>query len=267
QLAEQFQDVDLVICDVAALGILVAEKLAIPSVLIENFTWDWIYAGYVDTHPPFESHIQYLEDVRSQATYHIQTEPICQSRNCSLTVSPVSRTPRTSKAEIRTELGVDMERPVILISIGGIKGEVPHADRLKLLDSHTFLIAGSSESPPSSDNLIFLPQDSPFFHPDLIGAVDAVVCKAGYSTIAECYNAGVPMGYILRERFRESKPFGEYIPSAMPSVQIKNHDWESGAWIKQISELLALPHLTRETANGADQIADFINNLSESHQQ
>jgi hypothetical protein len=39
---------ELILCDIAALGIAVAEVAKVPSVLIENFTWDWIYEGYTD---------------------------------------------------------------------------------------------------------------------------------------------------------------------------------------------------------------------------
>ena len=33
----------MVICDISPLGIAIAVKAGLPSVLIENFTWDWIY--------------------------------------------------------------------------------------------------------------------------------------------------------------------------------------------------------------------------------
>ncbi|NIP24437.1 MAG: hypothetical protein GWO38_11610, partial [Phycisphaerae bacterium] len=32
----------LVVCDIAPLGIRIAQKAGVPSVLIENFTWDWL---------------------------------------------------------------------------------------------------------------------------------------------------------------------------------------------------------------------------------
>ena len=33
---------ELVICDIAPMGIVAAQHAAIPSVLVENFTWDWV---------------------------------------------------------------------------------------------------------------------------------------------------------------------------------------------------------------------------------
>lgn len=50
----------LVVCDIAPLGLAVARAAGRPSVLIENFTWDWIYAGYTDREPGLKAHIAYL---------------------------------------------------------------------------------------------------------------------------------------------------------------------------------------------------------------
>ena len=47
RLIQLFFGCDLILCDIAPLGIVAAQGLGIPSVLIENFTWDWIYSGYV----------------------------------------------------------------------------------------------------------------------------------------------------------------------------------------------------------------------------
>lgn len=51
---------DLVICDIAPLGIVAARQLGIPSLLIENFTWDWLYQPFSDTYPQFSEYIDHL---------------------------------------------------------------------------------------------------------------------------------------------------------------------------------------------------------------
>src|SRR5512135_1927180 len=40
-----------IVCDIAPLGIAVARRAGIPSVLVENFTWDWIYQAYLPDAP------------------------------------------------------------------------------------------------------------------------------------------------------------------------------------------------------------------------
>ena len=37
----------LILCDISPMGIAVGLEAGIPSVLVENFTWDWIYQAYL----------------------------------------------------------------------------------------------------------------------------------------------------------------------------------------------------------------------------
>ena len=72
--------VDLVICDISPLGLLAARQANIPSVLVENFTWDWIYMNYLTENMHFNAHIQYLATVFANCNYHIKTIPFCQGK-------------------------------------------------------------------------------------------------------------------------------------------------------------------------------------------
>lgn len=48
------------------MGIVVAQKARVPSVLIENFTWDWVYENYVSADFPADQHVDYLKRYLSQ---------------------------------------------------------------------------------------------------------------------------------------------------------------------------------------------------------
>ena len=109
--------------------------------------------------------------------------------------------------------------------------------------------------------MILLPENSEFFHPDLINACDAVIGKVGYSTIAEVYHAGIPFGYCARAHYRESAPLVNFIENKMHGFVIGQSEFNNGDWIDRIEELLALPRVQRNTSNGADQIAGFISGL------
>ena len=41
------ENLDFIFCDISPLGLHFANKLGIPSCLLENFTWDWIYEEYL----------------------------------------------------------------------------------------------------------------------------------------------------------------------------------------------------------------------------
>ena len=67
----------LVICDIAPLGITVARAAGVPSVLVENFTWDWIYSGYLEAEPGLKPHIDYLAEIFRQAHSNQPIVQIC----------------------------------------------------------------------------------------------------------------------------------------------------------------------------------------------
>ncbi|MBM3130112.1 MAG: hypothetical protein FJ009_15995 [Chloroflexi bacterium] len=249
-----------VICDIAPLGIAVARAANVPSILIENFTWDWIYAGYTRDDARFQKFVAYLRGVFRAADYHIQTEPVCAPRACDRVACPVAREPRTSAREIRAQLGIPARARVVLITMGGTPSAQEHASlvRLTQMARAHFVVPGNHRRAEKRDNLLLLPQRSAFYHPDLVHASDAVIGKAGYSTVAEAYRAGIPFGYIARAKFREAKTLARFIESEMGGFEISAAAFESGHWLARLDDLLAMPRRARRDPNGATQIAEFI---------
>jgi UDP:flavonoid glycosyltransferase YjiC (YdhE family) len=248
----------LVVCDIAPLGIAIAREAGIPSALVENFTWDWIYKGYVQEDARFKQYIAYLRGVFRSADHHIQTEPVCDYWNAALVTPPVSRTPRTSRKEIRGQLGIPQRAKTVLITMGGIPEQHSFLGRLREIKNVSFIIPGTHRSIRQPDNLILLPHRSQFYHPDLMNAADAVIGKAGYSTVAETYHAGIPFGYVQREKFREAAAMARFIQKQMRGIEITAAQFESGAWVSTLPDLLALPRIHRREPNGAEQAANFI---------
>ena len=251
----------LVLCDIAPLGIAAARRAGLPSVLIENFTWDWIYGEYLDEAPRFGPHIDYLQKQFAAAGSHIRTEPAWpHDPPADLTSEVVSRKPRASRAETRRRLDVGEDEPMVLITMGGILTQYPFLDRLVHSKEIKFLIPGGSERYEQRGSLVLIPHHSDYYHPNLVAASDAVVGKLGYSTLAEAYAAGLPFAYIPREHFRESPPMARFAQQHMQTIDLNEARFFSGEWLDLLPELLARPHITRSTPNGADQIAAYVIN-------
>jgi hypothetical protein len=248
----------LILCDIAPMGIVVAHEAGIPSVLIENFTWDWIYQGYAKHEPRLHHHIDYLKDIFQAANYHIQTEPICNHTETDLNVAPVSRKCRTPRKEIRNRLSIPDGCRAVMITMGGTPQHYTSLELLAKVPDVYFIIRVGSEPKRLRDNLLLLPFRSNFFHPDLIHACDAVIGKVGYSTMAEVYSAGVPFGYVTRPVFRESAILEAYIRNHMEGMALTESEFEDGVWIEKLEDLLALPRTDRGGSNGVEQIAAFI---------
>ena len=251
----------LVLCDIAPLGIVAARAAGMPSVLVENFTWDWIYQGYVQEEPRLARHIAYLQSVFAAADYHIQTEPVCCPCAADLTSAPVSRTPQRSVAQTRARLGIPMETQAVLLTMGGVPEPYAFLSQLSDYGDTAFVVIGAEDTPEPHDNVVCLAHRSAIFPPDLIYACDATVSKVGYSTLAEAYHAGVPLGYVVRQQFRETPVLASFITTHMRGLAITEPEFYSGTWLSRLPDLLALPREAPRERRGAAQIARFVYEL------
>ena len=247
-----------VISDISPLGIHCATEAGISSVLIENFTWDWIYQAYTETHPAMRPHARYLHDIFLQADFHIQTQPLCAQKDSDLTTDPVAREPRTPTDTIRSQLNIKPGQNMILVSMGGIPEEHSFLSNLQQIRDCDFVIPGIGSQPTREGNTLTLPHHSEFYHPDLVAASSCVIGKVGYSTIAEVYHSRIPFGYVSRPTFRESPPLAAFISENMPSMSIPPESFRSGDWLHILPELLKTTAERTARPNGADQIAAFI---------
>ncbi len=258
QVATLFADCALVLCDIAPLGIAAARRVGIPSVLLENFTWDWIYQGYAGQCPGLGRHIAYLAELFHQADHHIQAAPVCRPGDGSLVVAPIAR-PTRAPGLVRDRLRPVPGQRLIMVSMGGVGGcEIPTAPLLKRKDL-LFLLTGRSRENEFVHNLRFLGQeDVSWYHPDLVAAADLVVGKLGYSTVAEAYQAGASLAYVRREDFRESEPLAAFVDARMDSWEISFEQLRSGVWLKSLPQAPGRPFTPTRRISGADQAADYI---------
>ncbi len=256
----------IVLCDIAPVGIVAAQAAGLPAVLIENFTWDWIYQGYLEQEPRFEPFIHFFRDVFEHAEYHIQSEPICApSKQANLLTSPIGRTPRTPRHVIRDKFSIPANRRAALVTAFQNKDDIP-----AYFESNEYFWVITGIEPAGSDrhhtqcstNQVILPRQGGFYHPDLVNACDVVIGKAGYSTLAEAYLCDMPFIYLRREGFRETQILADFIRRESGGFEISQPDLLKDDWIERLNQLLAERPARQMKANGADQVAEFINTLT-----
>lgn len=248
-----------VLCDIAPLGIAVAQAAGVPSLLVENFTWVEIYGEYVAECPALQPFSEQMAQWFAAADFHIQTEPICQpSASATLTVPPVSRSPRTDRTAVRARLAIPDNAPLLLITMGGVDFRHSYLERLGSHPDVHFVLPGNHSTTDAPPNVHLLSPRSGIFHPDIVAASDGVVGKIGYSTLAEVYAAGVPYGYVPRPRFRESEALAAFVEKEMTGFAIPADELDDGRWVECVPDLLALPRRTGKRVNGAAQIARFL---------
>ena len=148
-----------------------------------------------------------------------------------------------------------------LLSLGGIETSFGNLEKLYSCEKNVFVVPGGAAVAERDRNIILLPHHSSYYNPDMILAADLVVGKAGYSTLAEVMMAGMPYAFISRGDFRESDAMIPYINKHLPSLEITEHEYQSGSWIDRLPECFALTANPPHPINGADVIADHLADL------
>lgn len=245
-----------VLCDIAPLGIAVAERAGLPSVLVENFSWPWLYEPYTSDVPRLGAIGVELDQWSERATVHVQARPVCHRRPNLELVDPISREPRLERAEARRALGVEHDGPVVVLTMGGYGEDFPFLDRLRELRDTTFLVTGMPAT-GIDGNLLLFDNGTPLFMPDVLRAADAVVAKLGYGTVAEVWREGLPFGHVTRRDFREMPPLERFAADEMSGFLIEGDAFASGQWADRIPELLAEPRRPH-TTGGASRVAEIL---------
>jgi len=251
-----------VVADIAPFGLAVARAAGLPSVLVENFTWDWIYEPLAASEPGFAEWVERLRgtsgDTAGETALHLQLEPCCRPAAGARAVPPVARAPRQSREEILARLAIPPTDAVVLVSLGGVEHRLASLGPLAGVPGTTFVIPGASAEERREGNLRLLPHHSPVHHPDLVAAADAVVGKLGYSTVAEVVSAGCRVLYVPRPGFRESAVLERYVGERLPAVAISFAELESGGWVGRLPPLLDRPRPPALATRGAAVAADLI---------
>lgn len=253
---------ELAICDISPIGLAVARRAGLPSLLVENFTWDWIYRGYRE--PALAAFADQLEEVFATAGHRIQTEPLCREVAGTQRVAPVRRAPRMARDDVRRRLGVPGDAALVMATMGGVEWDWTGIEA-RLATGATgggrerwLMVPGAGREPRTFGRAVLLPHRSDFYHPDLIHAADAVIGKLGYSTVAEVYSAGLPFGYVPRPSFPESAPVEAWVQRHLPCRRIDAEAFVAWEWLDAVDPLLELPRNAPDPPDGGDDVAQTV---------
>jgi len=159
---------------------------------------------------------------------------------------------------VRERLGIAAGRPLILVSMGGVRWRFANVDRWRAAAEYDFVVPGGSDVEERRGNLVLLPHHTPVFHPDLVAAADVVVGKLGYSTVAEAHAAGARLLFPPRAGFREHAVLADFARRALPAVEIPLAELDSGGWIERLPALLARTRPAAAPSRGAAAAAAAI---------
>lgn len=261
-------DARLVISDAPPLGCAAAAAAGVPSVVLTNFTWDWIYEGY-------SGHLAgapaLLPSIRAayrhaEAAWRLPMHGGFATFDTIVDVPFIARHARHPREEVRAALDLPYDRPLVLSSFGGYGLSGFDVTTLDCLTSYAVVITHLDETDEVTDAPAGVHQisesrlyGSGLHYEDLVAASDVVATKPGYGIIAECIANETGVLYTSRGRFVEYDALVEAMPQYVRCGFIDHEDLFAGRWRSTLDRIMDSPPPPKHPeTNGADAIAEMI---------
>ena len=261
------RQVRLVVADAAPLGCEAAARAGIPSIVIANFTWDWIYSDYAGFRAAPEIIATIQEAYRkAESAWRLPMHGGFETFKTVIDVPLVARRSdaKACRNEIRARLGAPLDRPMALVSFGGYGAAGPRLARPDCLDHWAVLTTGSRDFWPDGVHVL---EDADVYrrglrYCDVVAASDAVVTKPGYGIISECIANGAPILYTSRGHFVEYNVLVREMPRYLRCRFIDNDTLIAGRWLEHLKALHVAPPPPEQSAtDGADVVAGMLERL------
>jgi L-arabinokinase len=272
------RDTRLVIVDAAPLGCEAAARAGIPSVVVSNFTWDWIYEEYAELLPLAPDLVPVIQRAYRQAraawrlpiqggfaSFDAAWQADAPQERRVLDVPFVARhaDPSRSREEVLGRLSLPGDRRVALVSFGGYGAGRLALNRLDCADTWTVVLTGGAGERLDRGHLRIIADtdiyDAGLRYPDLVRASDVVVTKPGYGIVSECVANGTAMVYTPRGRFAEYPVMLREMPRYLRCAPLDNAALLAGRWLAALDAAAGAPPPPEQPAtDGAEVVADMI---------
>jgi hypothetical protein len=261
-------DARLVISDAPPLACAAAALARIPSVVLSNFTWDWIYEGYDAELAGAPNLLPILRDAYASAhegwrlPLHGGFATVPRVRDLPF-VARHARADR-SRDEVRRELELPTSNVLALVSFGGYGVNGLNAADFDCLDDVDLVLTEPRSHMPSTTGPGHWLAEEDIYarglaYVDLVAAVDVVVTKPGYGIIADCVANHTAMLYTSRGRFVEYDVMVQEMRRFLRCEYVDLDSFLAGRWRDPLRRLLDQPPPPEHPrTDGADVAADLI---------
>jgi hypothetical protein len=239
--------VRLVISDAPPLACAAAAAADLPSIVISNFTWDWIYEGYPQALPSVPDLVPIVRDAYAQASEGWRLPmwggfaTVPNQRDLPL----VARHARHERDYVLGVLGLPRGVPLVLSSFGGYGVNDLDLARLDCTGEYGIVISGREPEVDLPRGVHFADErllyERELRYEDLVAAVDVVLTKPGYGIISECIANGTAMLYTSRGQFAEYEVLVREMPRYLRCGFIGHDDLFAGRWRRHLDDVLGQP--------------------------
>jgi L-arabinokinase len=268
----------LVVGDIPPLAFAAAARAGLPSVALGNFTWDWIYEGYREYLSPEAALVPCIREAYSRAQLALRL-PMAGGFDTFERVEDlpfIARRARRRRTDVRRQLQLPDDEPLVLVSFGGYGLSQIDLARLSKLVGYTIVMTSDVTANRRTDDdapgieRLQLPGNirqlderalysSGLRYEDLVAAVDIVATKPGYGIIAECVANDTAILYTSRGHFVEYDVLVREMPRWLRTQFISNEDLLAGRWQDALDRLRTAPPPPETIAtDGAERAVEWI---------
>jgi len=248
-----------------AVGCAAAAVAGIPSVVISNFTWDWIYSGYAEHLASAPELIPAIQRAYRQAdaAWRLPMHGGFETFERITDLPFVARHARHSREETRRTLGLPLDRRLALSSFSIYGADGIGFACLDSTRDWDVILTGNGDAPPSQAGTRYVHEPSLYGaglrYEDLVAACDVVVTKPGYGIISECIANGTALVYTSRGRFVEYDVLVREMPQYLRCAYLDQESLLAGRWRSALDAALdALPPSEKPRTDGAEVVTGMI---------
>lgn len=263
----------VVVGDAPPLAFAAADAAHVPSILLANFTWDWIYAAYDTFERLAPGVIACIRDAYAQADSALRLplwDGFTSVRAPIRDIPLIARRSRLGRDQARAQLAIDTRGPVVLASFGRYGLHVPY-EQIIQRDDLTIIVGkdvdgtsrGAEDMLGARGRLIGLSATDlaqrGLRYEDLVAAADVVVSKPGYGIVSECAANDTALLYARRGSFIEQELLIREMPRVVRARAIAIDRLLDGDWRDDIDAVLMQPRPhSPPDVNGAEVAAHAI---------
>ena len=230
-------EVNFIIADIPFLACEIAHKAKIFSCVLSNFDWheqlcQFLPENVISTKVLNDIKKMYLKANIALVLPFSGDTGMSLFRNSKKT-GLLARYSFPDRDQICNVFKINPEKKIVLFSFtDNFQNSIQ--DILKIND---VILLGKAKI--KHINYRIVPED--FDYSFLISSVDAIITKAGYSTLAEACQHGKTIFYMTRKNFPEDKLLTSQLKSYPYAYEISYENWESLNW-KELFEKIDLTH-------------------------
>ena len=255
--AEYIRDrqIGLILADIPALAVPIAQAAGIPCWMMSNFGWNFIYRDWGEN---FTEIVTWIENYY-RSSDRLFRLPLAEPMSVFPQITDVGLTgsdPCYSENELRQNFEITTSKAkTVLLTFGGLGLQAIPYNNLQHYPDWQFITF--DRAAPNLPNLLKI-SDRTLRPLDFMPICGRVVSKPGYSTFSEALCCDVPIVSLTRENFAEASILLEGIQDYARHQIITPNEFFSGDW-SFLRQPMLTPRKTEPLAkDGATAIAQEI---------